>query len=467
MDTQDEKLNYTINHSVFNIANTVVDFATQPNANYTANISSKENDAILLSESYFMIQYETTGANRSCLIPNWFLSMINSFNLSINSFSINYNTINAGRSLPMLAQCLRYLRYENEDFNKYSSMQREIFQKRYLTAGADAANSPVYNNGIEYYPIETINGGTNINHCIVNLKDIFPSASTFNQVNGLLSMSLVLSYDKAIQSLSNSAFTNFKINFINFHYPVKTYDFTNNIDIDLNYISTYGILQGTIPQLYANPSIFTFPTLIEAGFNTRSESVTMSNIQLSVNKIYKLLIFPIFKNTSTTACTYVLPIKNNAITCTTKANNEILVTDDVLRTNVGLGTLPGGIGSHLWGVRNIKVVVNGSRVLPTNVVQPYSSPYFSQWYNYDFSFNSTPLNSLSKPNLFFDSDMYNNFSPIIVDLSNATSNNSFNSLSFSFDVFNRFARSAVNAGEMKFELSVNYAILNEIVLNES
>jgi hypothetical protein len=455
---------YTLSQAVFNIASSSVNLVTNPNVNYTANISSKENDAILLSESYFLVEYKVNvGGGLGTLIPNWFLSLFNSFNLSINSFSLQMNSINAGRTFPMLAETLRYLTYENSDFNKFSSMERSIFQKNFR--GDNTAINCC--DTLTYYPIEFYaQNSVTTNHCIVKLRDIFPSAGTFNQVSGLLSMSMVLSYNQAIQNF-NFALEKLTINSINFHYPVRTFNMKNSIDIDLNYISTYGVLNGTVPK----EETFTF-LLGATPFDTLTRNVVMSNIQLSVNKIYKLIIFPIFTVSAGTTGTIAVRKKQFELSVTGVTSDLVGANQIEVQTNLAsklsyLGSLPGSCGSQLFAYRNVKIVINGSTILPSNVVQLYTSPYFGDWYNYDFSFNGAPLNKLKKPNLFFDSNMYSQFGPIIVDLSNATSNNSFNSISFSYEVYNTATKADNATGPVTYSLRTDYVILNEIVLNDS
>ena len=478
-----EKYEYTTSNAIFNILNQTVNFATQPNANFTANISSKENDAILLSEAYFMIEYNVRSTTAFRLCANWFLSALNSFNLSINSFSMQYNSIFASRSLPMLSQTLRYLQYEDSDFNKLNSIQRELFQN--VIQDVDVAGEVGISNinVVKYYPIEeypAVAGGAlsnTKNYCVVHLKDIFPSVGQFQQVNGLLSMSMVLSYNSLLQSLgtpiTGGAESGFTLSMINFHYPVRTFNMKNSIDLDLNYLSTFGILNGTVPQIFK----FDFPapnagagiTGTAAPFD-KVQQITMSNIQLSVNKIYKLLIFPVFSPTATVAGS-VLSFKlgNKTVTTPALAINTAdpvnLNNNNVLSTFYGLGTPIGSVGSPLFNIRNFKTIVNGAVIVPTNVVQGYTSEFYSEWYNYNFSFNGQSIDKIKKPNLWFNSNMYKFFKPIVVDLSNATANNSFNSLSFSFDVYNAFSKAA--AGAFSYDLRVDYVILNEVVLNDS
>ena len=463
-----EKYEYTTSNAIFNVMNQTVNFSTQPNANFTANISSKENDAILLSDAYFVIEYTINSGAAFKLCANWFLSTVQSWNLSINSFSMQWNSIFAGRSLPMLSQTLRYLQYENDDFNKLNSIQRELFQNNIATTANDASIFDM--NQIKYFPIENYPAGESKNYCVIHLKDIFPSVGQFQQVNGLLSMSMVLSYNNLLQSLGSTIIglgSNFSLTMINFHYPIRTFNQKSSIDLDLNYLSTFGILNGTVPQIQtfrfpANDAILSFKS---------SNTVIMSNIQLSVNKIYKLLIFPVF-TMKPIADGSVLSFKLNNSTITTgplainTADPANITNDNLLSTFYGLGTPIGSCGSPLFGYKNVKIVVNGSVIKPTNVVQGYESLYYSDWYNYNFSFNGDSINKIKKPNLFFNSNMYKFFKPIIVDLSNATSNNSFNSLSFSFDVFNQFSK-AGNAGAFEVDLRTDYVILNEVVLNDS
>ena len=463
-----EKYEYTTSNAIFNILNQTVDFVNQPNCNLVCNISSKENDAILLSEGYFMVEYTiNTGVNFR-LIPSFFLSFINSFNLAINSFSMQYNTIFAARSLPMLSQTLRYLQYEDKDFNQLNSIQREIFQNTIQTDGAVGLRGFVNSNLIKYYPIETYAAAAGVsrkNYCVIHLKDIFPSVGQFQQVNGLLSMSLVLSYNSLLQAMGSQAPISFQLTMINFHYPVRTFNMKNSIDLDLNYLSTYGILNGSIPNEYTIDYAINTPF----NFGEKVTEVTMSNIQLSVNKIYKLLIFPVFTPTAAAGALDMTYYINNTPYNITPAAADItaasLTNENLLSNLYGLSTPVGSVGSPLYSYSQIKVVVNGSVIKPTNVVQPYSSPYYSDWYNYNFSFNGDSIDKIKKPDLFFSANMYKFFKPIIVDLSNATSNNSFNSLSFSFNVFNQFSKTAV--GSLTHKLRVDYVILNEVVLNDS
>ena len=281
---EEEKFNYTQTNAIFNIANTTNDFISSPNVNYTANISSKVNDAILLSEAYFIVEYKISntkaggGTSTGVLIPNWFLSMLNSINFSINSYNFQLNSINQGRTFPMLVQTYRYLQYEQGDFNKYASTGREIFQKRY---GA----GPSFGESINYYPTEVVPTESVVRQLVLNLRDILPVAGTLNQVNGLLSFSMVLSYNKDIHS-QGVELGSFAIQKINFHYPVRTYNHKEIVDYDLSYISTYGVLQGVVPKTES----FTFNPSLTYDYGSQSADVAMSNIQLSVNQIYKIMI---------------------------------------------------------------------------------------------------------------------------------------------------------------------------------
>ena len=134
--------------------------------------------------------------------------------------------------------------------------------------------------------------------------------------------------------------------------------------------------------------------------------VVMSNIQLSVNKVYKLIILPVFTLAAGTAAgNLVLNQKNQSTTIAATIAVADVMTEQtqVMTTYQGLGTLPGSVGSRLFGYKNVKVVVNGNRIEPTNIVQNYEASYYADWYNYNFSFNGNPINKLKKPDLAFDS----------------------------------------------------------------
>jgi hypothetical protein len=474
-----EDLNFSITNSVYNLANTTPNFITSPSVNYSCNISSKMNDALILSESYFMIEYTVvTGAANALLIPNWFLSMLNSMNFNINSYSFQLNSISAGRSFPMLVQTLRYLQYEQQDYSKYSKVQQEYFQ--------DFQNPTDQINIMDAFRPTIFNSATTTTgYIVLNLKDLIPVIDTINQCTGLLSFSFVLNFDPAIQCLSNAAApklpTSFTIQKINFHYPIKTYDSDQVMDVDINYFRSLGILQGRNPQeqLININNAAANGTFNSIGSN--KYDITVSNIQLSTNQIFKLLIFPVF------TATEVIAPANNIINYFSQDGNssemtvinrfENLNTDNFNITNAArnnykrsidyLLTPIGSIGSPLFGVTNLKVVVNGNTISPSNITPNYISSNTSDYYQYFYGFDQSPINRFSKPNLFFNYNMYKNFSPIVVDIANATSKNAYNSLTFSYTLFNKFTLpnlSPLIANNIK--LDTYYTVLNLQVLND-
>ena len=470
-----DELNYTVSNSVYNLANTTNDFINSPSVNYTCNISSKMNDAIILSESFFMIEYTIQSATNTCLIPNWFLSMLNSINFNINSYSFQLNSIAQGRTFPMLVQTLRYLQYEQSDYSKYSKVQQEHFQEfevpdtRYQVM--EAFRPTVYIGGL----------GSIKSYIILNLKDLIPVIDTINQCTGLLSFSFVLNYNSSIHSLSKPP-NSFTINKINFHYPIKTYNSEQVIDIDINYFKSLGVLQGRHPQTE------TF-NITAAGVNTFeriglfTKNIVVSNIQLSTNQIFKLLIFPVFELPSPAN----IVGGNDQINYFTQDGNSTVITVRDRFVNLPISnfntndadrnrykesidyllTPQGGIGSPLFGITNLKVIVNGNQIEPSNITPEYISGYTSDYYQYFYGFDQAPINRYSKPNLFFNYDMYKNFSPIVVDISNATSKNAYNSLTFSYTIFNKFT--LPNANYLianNINLTTYYTVLNLQVLND-
>jgi hypothetical protein len=120
----------------------------------------------------------------------------------------------------------------------------------------------------------------------------------------------------------------------------------------------------------------------------------------------------------------------------------------------------------LFGVTNLKVVVNGNQVEPSNITPMYETTTTSDYYQYFYGFDQAPINRYTKPNLFFDYNMYQNFSPIIVDISNATSKNAYNSLTFSYTLFNIFSVAAASNFLSTVELETFYTVLNLQVLND-
>ena len=475
-----KKLNYTLSHAVYNIANTVNNFVVSPSCNYNCNITSKVNDVILLNESYFLIEYKVSiaAAPLTCLIPNWFLSMITSFNIAINSHSFQLNSINFGRTFPMLIQTMRYLEYEDSDYNKFASSQREFYQPLDRIEGG-VADDKYLSNSTDIYPIEKCPTNLDIaqqtrlpySYTSLNLKDIMPIADTVNQVSGLLSFSFVLNYNPQIQSLLavGQNLGEFTIQKIDFHYFVKTFNMEEIVDIDLSYISSYTYMFGTVNQTFQ----FNFDAnAINA--DSQRVSVVQSNIQLATNQIYKLLIFPIYTLKPNGAPAIAAPatisyfLKSNqqaAVIAVADYNTDARITNvNKMNSLKGLLTLPGQVGSPLFNERNVRVVVNGNVILPTNVAPIYTSEYFSDYFNYEFGFNGKPVNSNKKPNLFFDFDKYKFFKPIVVDLESATKDNAFNSLTFSFEAYNVFNRVALANGQFTVDLNVNYAIVNKLIL---
>ena len=485
-----DTLNYTISNSVYNLANTVNDFIKSPSTNYSCNISSKMNDAIILSESFFMIEYTIIpGVGGSALIANWFLSMLNSMNFSINSYSFQINSIAPGKTFPMLAQTLRYLQYEQSDYSKYSKIQQEYFQN------FQSINQvPQMDAGRPTLFVDNNPGGNNTRQTafvVLNLKDLLPVIDTINQCTGLLSFSFVLNYTSTIQSISGTIFppTLFEINKINFHYPVKTYNSEQVIDIDINYFKTLGVLQGKCPEVFTMPTIVVgAPPVLTPGLSPIP--VTVSNIQLSTNQIFKLLIFPVFTikppvgaapppplGITPTINLYSQDGQFTSVTVTDIYNRQPLAAFSSTGANAAdsnaykksmeyLLTPTGSVGSPLYGITNLKVVVNGNTISPSNITPNYISPYSSDYYQYFYGFDQAPVNRYAKPNLFFNFEMYKNFAPIVVDISNATSKNAYNSLTFSFSVFNKFTVPALSTLNLIPQMEIFYTVLNLQVLND-
>lgn len=467
-----DELNYTISNSVYNLASSANNFLTTPSCNYTCNISSKMNDAILLSESFFMIEYTiTTGSNPAVLIPNWFLSMLNSINFNINAYSFQLNSISPGKTFPMLVQTMRYMQYEQSDFSKYSKVQQEYFQNFNIVN--NAVPSQEFNQMDAFRPSIFSPSRTFKAVVVLNLRDLLPVIDTVNQCSGLLSFSFVLNYNQEIHSL-NKAPTSFIINKINFHYPVKTYNSEQVLDVDINYLKTIGILQGRHPQTQnINIAAAAFGSIASS-----KTDVVVSNIQLSTNQIFKLLIFPVFTYKDSYTAGFIEKYSQDGNWTSINVINEMkyLGADDYditennrnnyKRSLSYLLTPTGGVGSPLFGITNLKVVVNGNQVEPSNITPLYETAYNSDYYQYFYGFDQAPINRYTKPNLFFNYDMYQNFSPIIVDISNATSKNAYNSLTFSYTVFNKFTMQPGSAFTANVNLDTFYTVLNLQVLND-
>jgi hypothetical protein len=188
----------------------------------------------------------------------------------------------------MLVQTLRYMQYEQSDFSKYSKIQQEYFQKFDFVTNANPAVQ--FSQIDAFRPTVFVTNTTSKGIVVLNLRDLLPVIDSLNQCSGLLSFSFVLNYNGAVQSLDKTPAA-FSINKINFHYPVKTYNSDQIVDIDINYLKTVGILQGRHPQttsIVLSPAV---PFQTVGGFK---QDVVVSNIQLSTNQIFKLLIFPVF-----------------------------------------------------------------------------------------------------------------------------------------------------------------------------